>query len=486
MMRAAPDEDMRIFLSHADRRRGAPRRLLRPLLQRGRRARGRRPRRAPGGDQRAPQPRVRRAVRRDAQGRVDRLAVEPEDLETLVEAVTLYHMVIEGMLALTGQHFIIDYNEQRGHAAGLRRGLHQRRARRAPPRRLRRALPARHGARGPALRRGDPAHARRGRAGRRRRAEAEVGRPTTRPSSFRRPDRRDARVRAQALERRMKVIGLRRGRLSGRRPAVYSAALGASSGVVAGRRRCVAPRGARRRHCGELGRRSCRRGARVGDRLRRRGRDRRSCSRGGGDGRPSCRRGRRLVAVRACAAAGGRRLRHERRRAASRPAAWTGSVVAPVSTCVCPGLRPLVGLGGGPRRRAVVVVVVAAGGRRRVDRRLLGRLGVLRAARRARAARAAGAALDDGGGDGRLLRRRLGDRPGLGRRCWRRRRAPSRPRRRSRAPRRRGRRRPCAERAQAGRHQPAAAGGAGRAGDRADGGRPDAALPAPPAPPAAT
>src|SRR5437764_10200799 len=46
--------------------------------------------------------------------RVDRLAVEPEDLEALVEAVTIYHMVIEGMLALTGQHFIIDYNERMG------------------------------------------------------------------------------------------------------------------------------------------------------------------------------------------------------------------------------------------------------------------------------------------------------------------------------------------------------------------------------------
>src|SRR3954454_10436747 len=43
--------------------------------------------------------------------RVDRLAVEPEDTETLVEAVTLYHMVIEGMLALTGQPFIISYKE---------------------------------------------------------------------------------------------------------------------------------------------------------------------------------------------------------------------------------------------------------------------------------------------------------------------------------------------------------------------------------------
>src|SRR3954467_2588994 len=46
--------------------------------------------------------------------RVDRLARAPEDLETLVETVTLYHMVIEGMLALTGQHFIIEYNEENG------------------------------------------------------------------------------------------------------------------------------------------------------------------------------------------------------------------------------------------------------------------------------------------------------------------------------------------------------------------------------------
>jgi ribonucleoside-diphosphate reductase beta chain len=46
--------------------------------------------------------------------RTDRLAVEPEDAEALVEAVTLYHMVIEGMLALTGQHFIMDYNEREG------------------------------------------------------------------------------------------------------------------------------------------------------------------------------------------------------------------------------------------------------------------------------------------------------------------------------------------------------------------------------------
>ncbi|HWO46600.1 MAG TPA: ribonucleotide-diphosphate reductase subunit beta, partial [Solirubrobacterales bacterium] len=46
--------------------------------------------------------------------RTDRLSAEPEDAEALVEAVTLYHMVIEGMLALTGQHFIMDYNESQG------------------------------------------------------------------------------------------------------------------------------------------------------------------------------------------------------------------------------------------------------------------------------------------------------------------------------------------------------------------------------------
>ncbi|MEA2437128.1 MAG: ribonucleoside-diphosphate reductase beta chain [Thermoleophilaceae bacterium] len=47
-------------------------------------------------------------------GKVERLARAPEDLETLVEAITLYHMIIEGMLALTGQHFIISYNEENG------------------------------------------------------------------------------------------------------------------------------------------------------------------------------------------------------------------------------------------------------------------------------------------------------------------------------------------------------------------------------------
>jgi len=55
--------------------------------------------------------------------RVNRLAEEPEDLETLVEAVTLYHMVIEGALALTGQHFIISYNEEAGTLPGFVAGF---------------------------------------------------------------------------------------------------------------------------------------------------------------------------------------------------------------------------------------------------------------------------------------------------------------------------------------------------------------------------
>jgi ribonucleoside-diphosphate reductase beta chain len=55
--------------------------------------------------------------------RVDRLAAKPEDLETLVEAVTIYHMVIEGMLALTGQHFIMTYNEEVGTLPGFVEGF---------------------------------------------------------------------------------------------------------------------------------------------------------------------------------------------------------------------------------------------------------------------------------------------------------------------------------------------------------------------------
>ena len=55
--------------------------------------------------------------------RTDRLSAEPEDAEALVEAVTIYHMVIEGALALTGQHFIIDYNMAAGTLPGFCEGF---------------------------------------------------------------------------------------------------------------------------------------------------------------------------------------------------------------------------------------------------------------------------------------------------------------------------------------------------------------------------
>src|SRR3954467_856154 len=57
--------------------------------------------------------------------RVDHLARQPEDLEMLVEAITLYHMVIEGMLALTGQHFILQYNEEQGTLPGFVEGFNK-------------------------------------------------------------------------------------------------------------------------------------------------------------------------------------------------------------------------------------------------------------------------------------------------------------------------------------------------------------------------
>jgi ribonucleoside-diphosphate reductase beta chain len=57
------------------------------------------------------------------QARVERLCDAPDDTETLVETVTLYHLVIEGTLALTGQHFILDHNERQGTLPGFVRGF---------------------------------------------------------------------------------------------------------------------------------------------------------------------------------------------------------------------------------------------------------------------------------------------------------------------------------------------------------------------------
>jgi ribonucleoside-diphosphate reductase beta chain len=52
-----------------------------------------------------------------------RLVADPGDLEAKVDFVVLYHMVIEGTLALTGQHFITRSFEERGILPGFTEGF---------------------------------------------------------------------------------------------------------------------------------------------------------------------------------------------------------------------------------------------------------------------------------------------------------------------------------------------------------------------------
>ena len=55
--------------------------------------------------------------------RVNRLAVAPDDLGSLVEAVTIYHMVIEGMLGVAMQQFLVDTYNRHEILPGLVSGL---------------------------------------------------------------------------------------------------------------------------------------------------------------------------------------------------------------------------------------------------------------------------------------------------------------------------------------------------------------------------
>src|SRR5436305_10032309 len=123
MMRACPDEDMRIFLSTqiADEARHVAffNRFYEEVgVLESDSLRGRLEETSAHLN-----PKFHELFDEMLKSRVDRLAREPEDLETLVEAVTLYHMVIEGMLALTGQHFIIEYNEEAGTLPGFVEGF---------------------------------------------------------------------------------------------------------------------------------------------------------------------------------------------------------------------------------------------------------------------------------------------------------------------------------------------------------------------------
>ena len=124
IMRAAPTEDMRIFLSTqiADEARHV--RFFNRFYEEVGVLEG-------ADDLAARLARVQRNLNPEfaelfdgmLKSRVDRLAAEPEDPETLVEAITLYHMVIEGVLALTGQHFIIGYNTEQGTLPGFVEGF---------------------------------------------------------------------------------------------------------------------------------------------------------------------------------------------------------------------------------------------------------------------------------------------------------------------------------------------------------------------------
>jgi ribonucleoside-diphosphate reductase beta chain len=59
----------------------------------------------------------------DLRGIAKQVAERPHDLDLFVEGIATYHMVIEGVLAMTGQHFILKYMEDHGLYPGFRRGF---------------------------------------------------------------------------------------------------------------------------------------------------------------------------------------------------------------------------------------------------------------------------------------------------------------------------------------------------------------------------
>jgi ribonucleoside-diphosphate reductase beta chain len=53
----------------------------------------------------------------------ERLIADPSDMDAKVDFITMYHMVIEGTLALTGQHFMLDYYEKNELLPGFSEGF---------------------------------------------------------------------------------------------------------------------------------------------------------------------------------------------------------------------------------------------------------------------------------------------------------------------------------------------------------------------------
>ena len=56
-------------------------------------------------------------------GAVDRLRLDPRDMDAKVEAVTIYHLIVEGVLGLTGQRFTLDYLESNSILPGIAEGF---------------------------------------------------------------------------------------------------------------------------------------------------------------------------------------------------------------------------------------------------------------------------------------------------------------------------------------------------------------------------
>ncbi len=52
-----------------------------------------------------------------------RIQARPDDLALFVEGITTYHLIIEGVLAMTGQRFILQYLEQHGMYPGFQKGF---------------------------------------------------------------------------------------------------------------------------------------------------------------------------------------------------------------------------------------------------------------------------------------------------------------------------------------------------------------------------
>jgi ribonucleoside-diphosphate reductase beta chain len=68
-------------------------------------------------------PAWRRVFDDDLRGIAGRLVARPDDYELFVEGIVVYHLVIEGVLAMTGQHQILKYLEAHDIYPGFRKGF---------------------------------------------------------------------------------------------------------------------------------------------------------------------------------------------------------------------------------------------------------------------------------------------------------------------------------------------------------------------------